>query len=172
MQVEPATIEISAGGSKAGPLVLKPVTPQDAALLGSALASMAPWSCYPVRAEAMEAYLGAREPGAPRYSVWRRDTCCGAIGMRLNWLRGPYVQLLGLVPAAQMAGIGGRLLAWVEDEARRRGERNLWVAASDFNTRALSFYERQGFVRVAPLEGLLQDRFTEILLRKRLSPVG
>jgi len=168
MPAEPETIEISAGRGRAGPLLLKPMSPEDALLLGGALAAMPPWSRYPVRVEAMETYLAVHEPGAPRYSVWSRGTCCGAVGMRMNWLRGPYIQVLGLLPEVQSSGIGAQLLTWVEGEARLRGERNLWVAASEFNTRALSFYERHGFMRVASLDALLQDGFTEILLRKRL----
>jgi ribosomal protein S18 acetylase RimI-like enzyme len=42
------------------------------------------------------------------------------------------------------------------------------VAASDFNSGALRFYERHGFVRVAALEGLVAEGRSEILLRKRL----
>ena len=67
----------------------------------------------------------------------------GAIGVRRNWLRGPYLQFLGILPAFQRRGIGSVALDWFEGEARAAQAQNLWVAASDFNARALAFYERQ-----------------------------
>lgn len=93
----------------------------------------------------------------------------GALGLRLDWLRGPYVQFLAVLPANQTRGIGALILAWVERQALARAERNLWVAASDFNTGALRFYERHGFSRVADLDGLVREGRKEILLRKRIA---
>jgi ribosomal protein S18 acetylase RimI-like enzyme len=88
--------------------------------------------------------------------------------VRRNWLRGPYLQFLGVLPAFQHRGIGSLALTWFENEARTGRAQNLWVAASDFNARALSFYERRGFNRVATLEDLIVKGGSEILLRKRL----
>ena len=48
------------------------------------------------------------------------------------------------------------------------GATNLWVLCSDFNTGALAFYARHGFRQVTPLEGLVGEDLTEILLRKKL----
>ena len=39
---------------------------------------------------------------------------------------------------------------------------------SDFNVKARTFYERHGFVVVAPLPGLVREDRTELLMRKQL----
>ncbi len=121
---------------------------------------------YPV--SALSAYLGMDEPGAPRFSLRAGDALAGAVGLRLDWLRGPYLQLLGLLPGYQGRGSGAAVLAWIEREARAVSQQNLWVVASDFNSGALRFYERSGFTRVAALEALVAEGRDEILLRKRL----
>ena len=44
--------------------------------------------------------------GAPRFAVWLGGKLAGAAGLRLNWLRGPYVQFLGVLPDASLARAG------------------------------------------------------------------
>jgi len=151
-----------------GRVRLAPLTRDQAGQLGSSFAAINPWATYPYPASALEAYLALGEAGAPRFGIYFQGTLAGALGLRLAWLRGPYVQFLGILPPFQGHGLGGLLIAWLEEEARAQGERNLWVAASDFNTDALHFYERHGFVHVAALAGLVRDERTEILLRKVL----
>lgn len=136
--------------------------------LGAAFAGMDPWARYPFSADALGAYLAGVESAAPRYVLRIDGVAAGAIGIRTAWLRGPYLQFLGILPDYQSRGAGQLVLAWFEGQARARGERNLWVAASDFNLAAIRFYERHGFQRAARLEGLVQDGETEILLRKKL----
>ena len=92
----------------------------------------------------------------------------GAAVIRPGWLRGPYLQFLGVVPGFQRRGLGGALLAWMEREARAAKERILWVAASEINTDAIRLYERHGFTQTAKLDDLAWDGRAEILMRKRL----
>lgn len=155
----------AAGGAT---LALRPVARDDAGRLGAVFAEIEPWSRYPFTADALSAYLAAEEPGAPRYVIEYGDDVAGALGLRLNWLRGHYIQFLGIVPGYQNCGIGARVLDCVGTVAAAGEARNLWVAASAFNAGALRFYERHGFTRVASLDGLIQDGCDEILLRKRL----
>lgn len=147
---------------------LVPFTASDARELAHRFAGMLPWSRYPLSSAALEKYLGAHEVGAPRYSLRVSDAPAGALGLRLNWLRGPYIQFLGIIPEFQKSGLGAAILERVVAEARTHAERNVWVAASSFNTQALRFYERHGFERAASFDGLIQDSIDEVLLRKRL----
>ena len=149
-------------------LRLSPCTPDQAKLLGAHFAGVEPWSRYPFSPTVLERYLAGVEPGAPRYAISSGGGLVGALGLRLNWLRGPYIQFLGVLPEAQASGIGSTVIAKLSEDARATGERNLWVAASAFNAAALRFYERQGFARAAEFDGLVQDGINEILLRKRL----
>ncbi|NOT70533.1 MAG: GNAT family N-acetyltransferase [Hyphomicrobium sp.] len=149
-------------------LELEPMTSAAAGTLGPVFAGISPWSHYPFKAAALTAYLAAVEPDAPRYLIRVDDKIAGAFGLRNSWLRGPYLQFLGIVPLFQRHGIGHLVLSWVEDTARATSERNLWVAASEFNEAGLRFYERHGFSHAARLEDLVVDGTAEILLRKRL----
>lgn len=147
---------------------LATLDPRQADALGTAFAAMSPWVDYPFPAASLAAYFAKIEDGAPRYQIMTGDLVAGVVGVRSDWLRGPYLQFLGVLPQHQGHGLGARILAWFESIARDGGQRNLWVAASDFNSAALRFYARHGFVECARLDGLVSDGRTEILLRKRL----
>jgi ribosomal protein S18 acetylase RimI-like enzyme len=149
-------------------LIAEPLRTEQATPLGEAFAAIDPWASYPYPAAGLAQYLGATEPGAPRFALYLAGELAGAAGLRLNWLRGPYLQFLGILPAFQGRGIGERVLTWIETEARFANERNLWVAASDFNSGAIRFYERHGFAVAARLADLVREGRTELLLRKRL----
>lgn len=150
-------------------LTAEPLDAAAAPALGEAFAVIDPWAAYPYPAAALARYLASGTPEAPIFALATEGRAAGALGLRLEWLRGPYIQFLGLLPETQGRGIGRQAMAWVEREARRAGARNLWVAASDFNAGALRFYERHGFSRIADLDGLVRDERTEVLLRKRLA---
>lgn len=147
---------------------LTPLDPSHAARLGEAFAAMPPWRDHPYTAAVLAAYLGALEPDAPRYAILVDGDIAGALGLRLNWLRGPYVQFLGILAPFQGRGLGSAVLEGIETRARSEGQRNLWVAASDFNVAALRFYRRLGFSEVARLDDLVSLGRTELLLRKKL----
>lgn len=149
-------------------IVLQTMTAELAASFGSAFAAIEPWSRYPFSPRALTAFLSSDEPDAARFAMFANGDPAGAMVIRKRWMRGPYLQFLGVLPEFQRHGIGRLSLAWFEASAFEDAERNIWVAASDFNTRALHFYERHGFQRVASLDGLVADGITEILLRKRL----
>lgn len=147
---------------------LRPITESAAAVLGSELANIQPWARYQVTSHGLTAFLGDHEPGAPRYEIRLGDALAGGMVLRLNWMRGPYLQFLGLLPDFQHQGIGDLVLRWLEDTAVKSEDRNLWVAASEFNARALSFYESHGFERVATIDDLVRDGINEVLMRKKL----
>ena len=60
--------------------------------------------------------------------------------------------------------MGSALLGAVEELARRRGCKRLWLVTTNDNTHALAFYQRRGFV----LAALHRDAVTEA--RKTLKP--
>lgn len=64
----------------------------------------------------------------------------------------------------QGRGVGSALLGAVEELARRRGCKRLWLVTTNDNTHALAFYQRRGFV----LAALHRDAVTEA--RKTLKP--
>ncbi len=146
---------------------LRAITAEDAAQLGAGLAAIDPWRRADYPAAALTAYLTREDPAARRFAIQAGGALAGVVSVREPWLRGPYLELLGLLPPAQGRGLGGAVMRWFEAEAPA-GATNLWVLCSDFNTGALAFYARHGFRQVTPLEGLVGEDLTEILLRKKL----
>jgi GNAT superfamily N-acetyltransferase len=159
-------------GPRLRALRIAPLPAHEALRLGPIFAAMEPWSLYPYPAAALASYLAACETGAPRYGVYLDGEIAGVLGLRLDWLRGPYVQFLGVLPSFQGQGLGAILLGFVERRAAAAGERNIFVCASDFNCGAIRFYERCGFTAVATLDGLVRPGRAEVLLRKRLREPG
>jgi ribosomal protein S18 acetylase RimI-like enzyme len=142
--------------------------PARAGELAAAIVAMKPWSEMNYPADLMAGFLVSADGGVSRYLVEADQHAAGVVSVRYPWLRGPYLELLALLPAFQRRGIGATVLAWLEEEARLRKARNLWVCASSFNADALRFYERHGFRHAAALPDLVADGYEEILLRKLL----
>ena len=154
--------------ARGGMLVVAPLAADDGERLGTAFAAIDPWAAYGYPAAALSKFLLAVEPGAPRFALQVGGEVAGAAVIRTAWLRGPYLQFIGVTPAHQNSGLGSAVLDWMEREARAAGERNLWVAVSEINTDAQRLYERHGFIQAARLDDLACDGRTEILMRKRL----
>ncbi len=70
---------------------------------------------YP--AEAMTRFLAASGDGASRYVIEVDGVEAGAVSVRFPWLKGPYLELLAVLPPFQRRGIGAGILAWFEQEA-------------------------------------------------------
>lgn len=142
--------------------------PARASELAEAIVAMKPWSDMNYPADVMAGFLVSADGGVSRYLIEADDHAAGVVSVRYPWLKGPYLELLALLPGFQRRGIGGKVLAWFEEEARLRNARNLWVCASSFNADALRFYERHGFRQAATLPDLVADGYEEVLLRKAL----
>jgi GNAT superfamily N-acetyltransferase len=158
------------GTSRDGhPLTLAPMTHGAADMLGPQVAAIGPWAHYGFGATRITASFKGSGDGGVRYQIECGPNLAGAVVIFNPWLAGPYLQMLAVVPAQQKRGIGERVLAWYESEARDHF-RNLWLCVSGFNTEAQRFYRLHGFEHVTTLEGLLRDEDDEVLMRKRLVP--
>jgi len=167
----PFNTQIEARGSSGIAVVLSEMSDAEALRLSQIFSNITPWSQYPFSVDELKCYLSTQEPGAPRYALRLADNggeVVGALGLRENWLKGPYIQFLGLVPDNQNRNIGAAVLSTVENAVATGGARNLWVVASAFNHRALAFYQHFGFHPEANLDGLVAANQTEVLLRKRI----
>ncbi|MGE5548850.1 MAG: N-acetyltransferase family protein [Solirubrobacterales bacterium] len=142
--------------------MIRPLAAEEIPAIATALAGMEPWRTLGFGAGGLAAYLG-RADGGLRV-VLDRGGVAGVMVLRQPWLRGPSIELLAVLPAAQGGGVGRALVDW----AAGQGGANLWACVSSFNASARAFYARLGFVEVAPLPDLVANGFDEILLRKRL----
>jgi diamine N-acetyltransferase len=134
--------------------------------LGAAIAAIEPWSVINFPARHLVAFLTGEDPALRRMAAIIDGHPAGVAGVRMRWLRGPYLQLLAVLPEYQGQGLGAELLRWFEAQATE-GDRWFWLCCSTFNTRAFSFYEAHGYQKVAVLPELLVDGSDEFLMRKR-----
>lgn len=80
---------------------------------------------------------------------------------------GGYLKLIAVAPGGEGRGTGLALLRAFEAETARRSA-HAFLLVSDFNGGAIRFYEREGYVRVGPLPGLVLPDVAELLYWKRL----
>jgi ribosomal protein S18 acetylase RimI-like enzyme len=137
---------------------IRPLTGTEPDHFAALLADIDPWRRLGYNALALADYLDRPDPTLSRMVMPGK----GVIALRSPWLRGPYIELLAVLPEAQGQGIGRALVEW----ATSRGGANLWACVSEFNAPARAFYARLGFTEVAKLPGLVAPGETEILLRK------
>ena len=149
-------------------IALKLTTSADAEFLGPQLAAMNPWARLGTSSEQMISFLSTSDGYTRCFSIWRGGDRAGAIVVRFPWLAGPYLNLLGILPAYQHGGLGRMALTWLDAEALSGGARNSFLCVSAFNTRAHAFYRRNGYDDAALLDDLIKDGEDEILMRKRL----
>jgi GNAT superfamily N-acetyltransferase len=120
-------IELEATGSM--PARLLPLDQRSCASLASGIVAMEPWSVMNYPADKLAAFLASPDAGAARYVVSVKGKQSGVVSVRHPWLKGPYLELLALLPEAQNQGIGSSIMAWFESAGLKHGARNLWVCA-------------------------------------------
>lgn len=141
--------------------------PTSAATIAGVLAQMEPWTRLGYSAEALSRGLQIQHPDLLRYLLLRAGETLGLATIRYPWLRGAYIELFAVLPAAQNQGVGKAILGHLEASYRERTG-NLWLLVSAFNARALRFYVDRGFVPIGTLPDLVVAGEDEILMRKRL----
>lgn len=148
---------------------LRHATKKDAKLLGVELAKIEPWKTLGSTAQEFEQGFQSQTNSTNTYAVIIEEKPVGIISVRYPWLLGPYLGFLGVIPEAQGKGLGKVLMNWLEDTAKEHSARNVFICVSDFNDAAQAFYKSCGYIKVANLDGLIVDEYSEFLLRKRLS---
>ena len=89
----------------------------------------------------------------------------GVAVLRPKFLLGDYLELLAIAPAARGRGHGRTLLTYLEGLVFKRVN-NLFLCVSDFNDRARTFYNKNGYAEIGPIPDLLIPGAAEILMRK------
>ncbi len=82
-----------------------------------------------------------------------------------------YVRWVGVSPDAQGRGVGRRLMRYAEERILEWGP-NVFLLVSDFNRRAQTFYEAQGYTRVGAIPDYVVAGVTEYLYRKTRGPIA
>jgi ribosomal protein S18 acetylase RimI-like enzyme len=149
---------------------IRPVEPDELPALAEALAALPLMVRYRRDAAALrraleasrsrgETLLAAEDGDALRGVAWFLPAGTLALG--------GYLKLIAVLPGAEGQGTGAALLRAFEAETARASA-HAFLLVSDFNDGAQRFYEREGYVRVGPLPGLVLPDVAEVLYWKRL----
>lgn len=146
-----------------------PLQANHAAQLGPVLAGLQPWLGLGYSADGLTRYLSRTDPALTRWTlVGEDDDVAGVLCLREHWLRGPFVELLCVLPPRQNRGVGRAWLEWLSLRTAGQGMANLWTTATESNTAAQAFYARCGFEIAGTLPNLIRPGWNEVLLRKCL----
>lgn len=148
--------------------ILRPLAEGEAERLGALCAAFDPYRRLGQTAGALASYLRRPDPALFRFAIEMDSALAGIAAVRSPWLRGPFLEMLALLPEARGLGVGRQTVDWVAAQAGLIAA-NLWTTVSDFNDAARGFYLRLGFIAVSELPGLVTEGSTEILLRRRLT---
>ena len=135
--------------------------------LAAEFAAMDPWLTLCFQPRILSRYFMRDDSALHRYAVLCGCDIAGVVCIRYPWLRGPYIEFIGLLSNSQGQGVGGELLAWVEAEVADHAQ-NIWVVTSKFNERALHVYKKAGYKVLCQIDGLVAEDKDELLLRKKL----
>lgn len=80
------------------------------------------------------------------------------------------VERIYVSPAFQGRGLGGYMIGQAAQMARDMGKTSLWLGVWEHNTRAIRFYETNGFKKAGSHAFYLgDDKQTDIIMRRELS---
>ena len=133
------------------------------------LAKLDPWKHLKISSKALAKGISKSGQMKTAWVVKKNDDCIGIVTIKPDWLLGPYLNLVGLLPEDQGLSIGTQILDWMQREAQISNARNLYLCVSDFNHRAQKLYRSFGFIEVGKLDALICNEHAEILMRKSLS---
>ena len=156
-------------GFRHGNRCLLPMNPAWAARFGEELARIDPWLRLGYSSQSLYHYLSAAVQGRFALAVLEDETPAACLSIRPDWLRGPLLECLAVLPEFQGGGLGREIIRWLAGQAGRQRQGNLWTLCAEFNLPAREFYARQGFATAGTLPDLIGAGETEILLRFRLN---
>lgn len=103
-----------------------------------------------------------------------RDDAGRPVGAMKVLLRGfcglyPYLSLIGVHADSRGLGVGGFLMAQLEQLSRESGARRVTLMVSDFNESAQRFYHRLGYRPLGTIPDAAKPGITEIVMIKDLT---
>jgi GNAT superfamily N-acetyltransferase len=117
---------------------------------------------------------------AERAPAWREHIAAGGVrvfdqdGTVVGYsaVQGDELKSLYVDPAAQGAGVGGRLLADATQRIRAAGHARAWLYVYAHNAQGCAFYEHHGWVAVGGLVGEAHWRAPGRRYERKLSPTA
>ncbi len=123
------------------------------------------------RARQGDVVLVAREIDTTEAASRVASSFCDIVGFAWIDIKGgfgqaPYLKLIAIDAKKRSSGAGAQLLSAFEE--RTKGVGRAWfLLVSDFNDRAIHFYEKHGYAKVGELPDFAKDGITELIMYKR-----
>lgn len=109
-------------------------------------------------------------PDREVYVAMSDGAVAGFAVVTLQGVLSGYLQTLAVAPGHRGSGLGGRLLAFVEQRVFR-DRPNLFLFVSSFNSGARRFYESHGYEVIGEVRDFLVAGHGEVLMRKTTGPL-
>jgi len=149
-------------------ITLARMTTEDATIIGTGLAEIDPWTRLDFAGERFANFLAADGDGAFRFKILFGAERAGAVVVRFPWLSGPYLNILGILPAFSAPRSRCARTHLARKRVTSVAARSIWLCVSSFNVGARAFYERNGYRVAAQLDDLINDGKNEMLMRKKI----
>lgn len=133
--------------------------------IANQLAQQEPWHTLAYTSDVLYRYLASSCQASMCFAVMREGEIAGVVCVCFPWLRGVYLELIGLFPQAQGQGIGRAVCDWLEQEISNHTD-NIWTLVSSFNLPARRFYSNCHFMEIGILKDFIRPGYDEILMRR------
>lgn len=150
-------------------IFIRPLADRDIPGIATWVAATPLWQRYNVTAKSFAKRLqdGLGE-GAAIFVAEHDGAVVGFVWLveRGAFNRSGYIQLIGVQPGRQNAGVGRTLMRFAEEKIFAQG-RDLFLLVSAFNTNAQRFYERLGYRLVGKLDDYVVQGVSELIYWKK-----
>lgn len=137
-------------------------------LLSESLIANNPWKKLGYLKETFLGYFTKEDSALKRLGIYHNSQLVGTVCIRQPWLRGPFIELFFILPEFHGKKIGSSSINVLIESEYLKNSKNLWVSCAEFNSEALNFYKKNGFVVIGNIPDLIKAGEIEILLRKKL----
>ena len=133
------------------------------------MANSEPWITLKRDYESLMQVLTA--PTKEVYVAWIEGEIVGCITVVMQGACVGYIQTVSVSPKWRGQGIGSALIRHAEERIFRETP-NVFICVSSFNEGAQKLYKRLGYEKVGELKDYIVAGYSEILLRKTISPLS
>ena len=151
----------------ASELAIEPASEDEREWAAALMARSEPW--ITLRRDLEQCRIACRRPEYLLFVAHLSGNPCGFVLLHPRGVAGsPYLASIAVAEESRGAGVGSRLLDFVERLFRPQA-RHLFLCVSSFNQRARALYERHGYRVVGEFKDYVIEGASELLMHKPLS---
>lgn len=140
----------------------------EAKICAEIMSSSDPWLTYRFTDEMAFEYFVNKS--FETYIALISENIVGFLVLEMEGTFTGYIKSIGVHKTWQGKGVGKRMMQFAEDKIFAV-KPNVFLCVSSFNTKAKKFYDKLGYETVGELKDFLLAGYSEILMRKSISPI-